>query len=77
MSIVLTRMQNFRAASNLDAWEVRASQYGGLNVFARQTEGIQSIITPELQARAQEAMGNTLETPVLDFENVTIGSTRP
>lgn len=70
-------MQNFRAASNLDKWELRPSRYGALNLFARQTEGPMSIITPELQERAQQAMGNTLETPVLDFENPTIGSTRP
>ena len=77
MSLVLTRMQNFRAASNLDKWEVRASQYGGLNVFAKQTDGIMSIITEELKARASAAMGSTLETPVLDWEDPTIGSTRP
>jgi len=54
-----------------------ASAHSRRNVFARQSEGVQSIITDELRQRAQQAMGNTLETPVLDFEDVTIGSTRP
>lgn len=77
MSLVLTRMQNFRAASNLDKWENRPSKYGGFDVYVRQTNGVMSIITDELRQRAQEAMGNTLETPVLDFENPTVGSSRP
>ena len=70
-------MQNFRAASNLDKWEVRPSQYGGFDLFAKQTADQMGIISPDLQAKAQQAMGNTLEVPVLDLDSITIGSTRP
>ena len=77
MSILLTRMQDFRAQSNLDKWETRASQYGAHNLFQKQTNVVGSIITEELKRRGQAAMGNTLATPMLDFKATTIGSTRP
>ena len=78
MSLILSRMQNFRAASRLDQWEERASRYGALDLFARQTDSPTGIITEDLQRQAQLAQGNTLETMVYDKDaTVTIGSSRP
>jgi hypothetical protein len=49
MSLVLTRIQNIRANSNLDKFELRPSRYGALNCFIEQTSDPAGIITPELQ----------------------------
>jgi len=77
MSLILSRMQNFRASSQLDKWTERPSRYGGLDLFVRQTNSPSGIISEELQATAQMSQGNTLEVPVYDKDaSVTIGSTR-
>jgi len=77
MSLILTRMQNFRAQSNLDRWELRASQYGAYDWFLAETNNPNGIITPELLETANRAQGNTLETPVYDLDqSVTINNTR-
>ena len=77
MSLVLTRVQNIRANSNLDKFEYRPSRYGALNAFMVQTEDPTGILTEELKRKARTSIGNTLETPVIDYDaDITIGSTR-
>ena len=77
MSLINTRIQNLRAQSNIDKYELRPSRYGALDVFLRQSEDPAGILTPELVAMAETSIGNVLETPVFDFDgDVTIGSTR-
>lgn len=77
MSIVLTRVQNIRAKANLDKWEQRPSRYGVFDLFARDTDHPQSLISPELMEKAYASIGSTLETPVIDYDgSVTIGSSR-
>lgn len=77
MSLVNTRMQNLRAKSNLDKNELRPSRYGGLDLFMQQTEDPTGIITQELKEKAMASIGQTLETPVIDYDGgVTIGNTR-
>lgn len=77
MSLVLTRIQNIRANSNLDKFEYRPSRYGALNAFMVQSEDPTGIITEELKQKARTSIGNTLETPVIDYDaDITIGSTR-
>jgi len=77
MSLINTRIQNVRSSSNLDKNELRPSRYGGLNLFMQQTADPAGIITPELKAAAEKSIGNTLQTPVIDFDGgVTIGNTR-
>lgn len=77
MSLINTRIQNIRAKSNLDKNEIRPSRYGALDMFMRQTDEPGSIITPELKQKAENSIGNTLETPVIDFDaGVTIGNVR-
>lgn len=77
MSLVLTRIQNIRANSNLDKFEYRPSRYGALNAFMVQSEDPTGILTEELKQKARTSIGNMLETPVIDYDsNITIGDTR-
>lgn len=77
MSLVLTRIQNIRANSNLDKFEYRPSRYGALNAFMVQSEDPTGILTEELKQKARTSIGNTLETPIIDYDaDITIGSTR-
>ena len=77
MSLVLTRIQNIRANSNLDKFEYRPSRYGALNAFMVQSEDPTGILTEELKAKARTSIGNVLETPVIDYDaDITIGNTR-
>lgn len=77
MSLLNTRMQNMRENSpNLDKWTNRPGRYGALDVFMRQNQRTDAILSPELLERAAASAGRTLQVPVFDSEAVTIGSTR-
>ena len=77
MSLVLTRIQNIRANSNMDKFEYRPSRYGALNCFMEQSNDPTGILTEELKAKARTSIGNVLETPVIDYDkDITIGSQR-
>lgn len=77
MSLVQTRIQNIRANSNLDKFEFRPSRYGALNAFMVQSEDPTGILTDEMKQKARTSIGNTLETPVINYDSdVTIGNTR-
>ena len=77
MSLLATRMQNMRSSSNLDKNEIRPSRYGALDLFMQQTEDPAGILTPELRQKAEQSIGRTLETAVIDYDaGITIGNTR-
>lgn len=77
MSLVLTRIQNIRANSNIDRFEYRASRYGALDCFMSQSNDPTGILTDEIKAKARTSIGNVLETPVIDYDkDITIGNTR-
>ena len=77
MSLVSTRIQNIRANSNLDKFEYRPSRYGALDAFMVQSEDPTGILTEELKEKARTSIGNTLETPVIDYDaDISIGNTR-
>ena len=77
MSLLATRMQNMRSSSNLDKNEIRPSRYGALDVFMQQSADPAGILTPELKQKAEQSIGRTLETPVIDYDaGITIGNTR-
>lgn len=77
MSLILTRIQNIRANSNLDKFEYRPSKYGALNAFMVQSEDPTGILTEELKRKARTSIGSTLETPVIDYDaDITIGNER-
>jgi len=73
-----TLTQNLRASypSNLDKYEDRLSRYGAWELAKRDTDDINSIVTPEVIELAQRSIGNTLQIPVIDGADVSIGSTR-
>lgn len=77
MSLVNTRIQELRVQSpNLDKWTNRPSRYGALDVFLTGNNEGDSIISPELLAKARAAVGVDVKVPVFDSETVSIGSTR-
>lgn len=77
MSLVQTRIQNIRANSNLDKFEFRPSRYGALNAFMVQSDDPTGILTEELKQKARTSIGNTLETPVIDYDaDIAIGNER-
>lgn len=77
MSLVLTRIQNIRANSNMDKFEYRPSRYGALNCFMEQSNDPTGILTEELKAKARTSIGSVLETPVIDYDKgITIGNQR-
>lgn len=77
MSLVLTRIQNTLAKSNMDKYEYRASRYGALDAFMAQSNDPTGILTPELKEKARTSIGTTLQTPVIDYDkDISIGDTR-
>lgn len=78
MSILATRLEDFRAQSPLDKWETRADRWGFYELFRKQSNDVGSIITPDLQQKALDAVGSGLEVPVFNYDasvsvtNVTI-----
>lgn len=77
MSLVLTRIQNIRANSNMDKFEYRPSRYGALNCFMEQSNDPTGILTEELKSKARTSIGSILETPVIDYDKgITIGNQR-
>ena len=77
MSLVLTRFQNIRSNSNLDKFEYRPSRYGALDAFMTQSNDPTGILTEELKQKARTSIGNTLETPVIDYDaGISIGNQR-
>lgn len=77
MSLVLTRIQNTLAQSNIDKFEYRASRYGALDAFMNQSNDPAGILTEELKEKARTSIGTLLQTPVIDYDaDITIGDTR-
>ena len=78
MSLVLTRIQNVLADSNLDKNEYRASRYGALDAFVAQSNDPSGILTPEIKEKARTSIGKTLITPVIDYDgSISISHDRP
>ncbi len=77
MSLINTRMQNMRSGSNLDKNEIRPSRYGALDMFMMQSNQPGGILTDELKEKAEISIGNTLQTPVINYDGtISIGNTR-
>ena len=77
MGLVLTRIQNIRANSNVDKFEIRPSRYGALDCFMEQSNDPSGILTDDIKEKARMSIGSTLETPVIDYDGgITIGNTR-
>lgn len=77
MSLVLTRTQNIRPQSNLDKYELRASNYGALDFFLQDSMAEDGILSQELKDKFFSAIHSTVEVPVIDFDGgISLGSSR-
>lgn len=78
MSLVATRIQNWRVLNPVfDKNMTRPAEYGALDFFVSQTNAGNSIISPELKAKALAANGVDVQMPVINFDGgVTVANTR-
>lgn len=77
MSLVLSRIQNIRAIAPLDKNNLKPSRYGAFDLFLRQTQNANSIVTPELKEKAFASIGSTVQVPKIDYDSsVSISNTR-
>lgn len=78
MSLVATRLQNWRVENpELDRNMTRPCEYGALDFFIEQTNAANSILSPYLRERAFASIGNTVQIPVIEFdENVQVSNQR-
>ncbi len=77
MSLIETRLNNFREQSPLDKNEVRPSRYGALDLFVTETDRPDSAISANLKQRALTSIGTDIEVPVIDADqDVKITNTR-
>jgi hypothetical protein len=72
MSLAATMMQDIRTNGNIDKYEYRASRYGALSLFQKQTNDINGIISPEMEQEFWSSVGRNFTTAVIDYENVSI-----
>lgn len=78
MSLVLTRIQNVLAQSNVDKYEYRASRYGALSAFMSQSEDPGGILTSDIKEKARTSTGKSLLTTVIDYDGgISISHDRP
>lgn len=78
MSLVLTRIQNVLAQSNLDKNEYRASRYGALEAFVSQSNDPSGILTEDIKTKARNSQGKALISTVIDYDGgITISHDRP
>lgn len=77
MSLIETRIQNLLSNANLDKYEYRASRYGALNVFQKQTNDSDGIISAEMIEKARESIGKTIQSVVIEEDkDLVIGNQR-
>lgn len=78
MSLIDTLIDPLRSgySGKLDANEWRASRYGALEAFRKQSTGINKILSDEDIANIKKSFGIQTKIPVLDMPNVSIGSVR-
>lgn len=78
MSLVLTRIQNVLAQSNVDKYEYRASRYGALSAFMSQSKDPGGILTDDIKEKARTSIGKSLLTTVIDYDGgISISHDRP
>lgn len=78
MSLLATKLQNWRLEDErFDKNMFRPYEYGALDFFIEQTDAPNSVISPELRDRAFASIGNTVQIPVLNYdESVSVSTSR-
>ncbi len=78
MSLVSTLMQPLRAKypTNIDKNELRFSVYDAWKFFQDESRNQNGILNAEVEALAKRSEGNTLQLPVFNAQDVTIGNSR-
>lgn len=78
MSLVATRLQNWRIENpEFDRNMTRPMEYGALDFFIEQTNAPDSVINSELRDRAFASIGNTVQIPVINYDDsVTVSNVR-
>lgn len=78
MSLIATRVQNWRIANPaFDKNMTRPQEYGALDFFIQQTNAANSMLTPDLRERALRSIGNTLQIPVINYDDsVSVSNVR-
>jgi len=70
-------MVNMRAdAPDMDKYTNRQSRYGAMDTFLMGNREAQSIVSPDLEAKALMSAGRTLQIPVYENKSVTVSNTR-
>ena len=71
-------MNDFRAdAPEFDKFEFRVTEGGAYNAYLNQSARPSSFLTPDLIDKAYRSRGIAVDIPVIDYEDVTIRTTRP
>lgn len=78
MSLVATRLQNWRVSNpEFDRNMTRPYEYGALDFFIEQTNSANSILSPNLKEKAFASIGNTVQIPVINYdEDVAVSNVR-
>lgn len=78
MSLLATYQQDIRGEfpNALDRDEWRVTKYGLVNSTIDQTEGIDSIVSPDLKAKAMVSEGRVVAIPVMKKGSLTVTNTR-
>lgn len=78
MSLIATRLQEWRVENpELDRNMTRTCEYGALDLFIEQTNAANSILSPKLRERAFASIGNTVQVPVISYDDdVTVSNVR-
>ena len=73
MSIVLTRLQEYRAASpNASKYTTRTTRAGAFDCFALGNSEMSSVVTSDMLSAAAGSSGRDIKIPVFDSESITI-----
>lgn len=77
-SFAATLTQNLRQQyqGKLDSFELRDTNAGALNLFRRQSNSPMSILSSSDIEAIKKSMGNTVQIPVINFQNVSISNVR-
>ena len=78
MSLIATRLLEFRADNErLDRFEIRLSSAGAYEVFRKQTEDVNGVISEDMKMKALASLGTGMTMPVIDHKTVTTRTSLP